>query len=151
TKVEPLPTFTPSIGKFKLTGDEAQLEQVIPLQAADGTPFSGRVSTLASTGEVITDLNGNVLAPDPNGFDSEGLVALADGTFWVSDEYGPFIAHFDATGREMAPRLSPFDDSLPAELAKRIPNRGMEGLTITPDGTTLVGIMQSALQQDDLN
>jgi predicted extracellular nuclease len=150
TKVEPLPAFTPSIGKFRLTGGEAQLEQVIPLKAADGTPFSGRVSTLANTGEVITDLNGNVLPPDANGYDSEGLVALPDGTFWVSDEYGPFIAHFDATGREIA-RLSPFDGSLPAELAKRIPNRGMEGLTITPDGTTLVGMMQSALQQDDLN
>jgi hypothetical protein len=27
----------------------------------------------------------------------------------------------------------------------------MEGLTITPDGKTLVGTMQSALQQPDLN
>jgi len=26
----------------------------------------------------------------------------------------------------------------------------MEGLTVTPDGQTLVGIMQSALQQPDL-
>jgi Esterase-like activity of phytase len=39
---------------------------------------------------------------------------------------------------------------LPAELANRVPNKGMEGLTITPDGSTLVGIMQSALQQPDL-
>src|SRR5262249_19547501 len=30
------------------------------------------------------------------------------------------------------------------------PNRGMEGLTITPDGRTLVGMMQSSLQQLDL-
>jgi hypothetical protein len=149
TKVEPLPAFTPAIGKFKLVGSQAVLEQVIPLLAPDGTPYSGRVNTQANTGEIITDLNGNLLPPDPNGYDSEGLVALADGTFWVSDEYGPFITHFDATGRQIG-RLSPFDGSLPPELAARLANRGMEGLAITPDGTMLVGMMQSALQQDDL-
>jgi predicted extracellular nuclease len=150
TKIEPIPSFTPMIGKFKLLpGGEAELEQVIPLLDAAGNPYSGRVNTQASTGETITDLNGNVLAPDPNGYDPEGLVALADGTFWVSDEYGPFITHFDATGRQIG-RLSPFDGSLPAELNNRIVNRGMEGLTITADGTMLVGIMQSALQQADL-
>jgi predicted extracellular nuclease len=149
TKVEPLPTFTPSIGKFKLIGEQAVLEAVIPLKAPDGTPYTGLVNSQANTGEVITDLNGNVLPADPNGYDSEGLVALADGTFWVSDEYGPFITHFDATGRQIG-RLSPFDGSLPLELAARLANRGMEGLAITPDGTTLVGMMQSALQQTDL-
>jgi hypothetical protein len=62
----------------------------------------------------------------------------------VSDEYGPFIVHFDAKGKELE-RLSPFDATLPKELSMRSPNQGMEGLTITPDGTTLVGVMQSAL------
>ena len=32
----------------------------------------------------------------------------------------------------------------------RSPNQGMEGLTITPDGSTLVGIMQSALKTPGL-
>ena len=76
-------------------------------------------------------------------------MALPDGTFWVSDEYGPYITHFDATGKQIA-RLSPLDGSLPVELQNRVINRGMEGLTITPDGNTLVGIMQSALQQPDI-
>ncbi|CAN5759732.1 hypothetical protein BH10CHL1_BH10CHL1_25680 [soil metagenome] len=149
TKIEPIPTFVPKIGKFKFVNGQAILEQTIQLQAADGTPYSGRVSTQADTGEVITDLDGNVLGKDPNGYDPEGLVALPDGTFWISDEYGPFITHFDASGKQLA-RLSPFDNTLPAELAKRVVNRGMEGLTITPDGSTLVGVMQSALQQTDL-
>jgi hypothetical protein len=148
-KVEALPTFDPAIGKFRLVNGQAVLERSIPLRAKDGTPYSGRVSTTANTGEKIVDLNGNPLPADPNGYDSEGLVALPDGTFWVSDEYGPFITHFDHNGRALQ-RLSPFDGSLPAELANRVPNKGMEGLTVTPDGRTLVGIMQSALQQPDL-
>jgi hypothetical protein len=148
-KVEPLPGFDPSIGKFRMVGSNAVLEKVIPLRATDGTPYSGRVNSQANTGEAIVDLNGNPLPADPNGYDSEGLVAMPDGSFWVSDEYGPFVTHFDRTGRQIG-RLSPFDGSLPAELANRVPNKGMEGLTITPDGGTLVGMMQSALQQPDL-
>jgi len=73
---------------------------------------------------------------------------MRDGTFWVSDEYGPFITHFDSRGRAIE-RLSPTDGSLPAELIEREPNKGMEGLTVTPDGTTLVGIMQAGLNAPD--
>ena len=148
TKVEPLPGFAPSIGKFKLTSDKAVLEKTITLRAADGTPYNGQVNSQASTGETITDLDGNVLPSSPYGYDPEGLVALPDGSFWVSDEYGPFITHFDSSGKQIG-RLSPFDGTLPGELQYRDANKGMEGLTITPDGRTLVGIMQSALHQAD--
>jgi Esterase-like activity of phytase len=149
TKVEPIPDFQAAIGEFRFVGNNAQLIRRIPLSAFDGEPYSGRVKTQATTGETITDLDGNLLAADDNGYDPEGLVALKDGTFWVSDEYGPFITHFDRNGRAIE-RLSPFDGTLPRELKNRVPNKGMEGLTITPDGRTLVGIMQSALQQPDL-
>jgi hypothetical protein len=149
SKIEPDPSFAPAIGKFHLVNGQAILEQIITLQAADGTPYNGHVNTSASTGETMTDLNGNAIPADVFGYDSEGLVALADGTFWVSDEYGPLLTHFDATGKQIE-RVSPYDSTLPAELQNRIVNKGMEGLTITPDGTTLVGIMQSALQQVDL-
>lgn len=149
SKMEPLPGFVPSIGKFKLADGKAVLEKTIRLRASDGSPYNGQVNSSADTGETIEDINGKVLPKSQNGYDSEGLVALKDGTFWVSDEYGPFITHFDRNGRQIA-RLSPFDGSLPGELAQRVPNKGMEGLAITPDGSTLVGIMQSALQTPDL-
>ena len=149
TKIEPLPAFEPAIGKFRLADHEAILEQNILLRDDRGKPCSGRVNPLNPTSETITDLDGNVLRPDKRGYDFEGLAAMPDGTFWVSDEYGPFITHFDAEGR-MIGRLSAVDGSLPKELVHRKPNGGIEGLTITPDGTTLVGIMQTALHQPDL-
>ncbi|MEV6903507.1 esterase-like activity of phytase family protein [Amycolatopsis sp. NPDC051372] len=149
SKVEPLPAFDPAIGKFRLKDGKAVLEKRIPLRAKDGSPYNGQVSTAADTGETIVGLDGNPLPATPNGYDSEGLVAERDGTFWVSDEYGPFITHFRADGRAIE-WLSPFDGSLPRELKYRVPNKGMEGLALTPDGKTLVGIMQSALQQPDL-
>jgi hypothetical protein len=148
-KVEPIPDFTPAIGEFQLVGGQAVLVRDIPLKDADGTPLNGQVSTEATTGETIVDLDGTPLPASPYGFDSEGLVAMPDGTFYVSDEYGPYIAHFDANGKRLG-QFSPFDGSLPEELQNRTANQGMEGLTITPDGTTLVGLMQSALNQPDL-
>jgi hypothetical protein len=149
TAVEPKPSYDPSIARFAFNEGEAELIERIPLRDSDGHPFSGLVNSENPTGEKVENLAGKVLTHDPDGYDPEGLVALPDGSFWVSDEYGPFITHFDSEGREIQ-RLSPFNGALPAELAHRVPNRGMEGLTITPDGKTLVGMMQSALQQTDL-
>ena len=148
SKIEPFPQFTPAIGRFRLKDGRAQLLETIPLRAANGHRYNGQVNSDASTGETITGLDGVALPASPYGYDSEGLVALRDGTFWVSDEFGPFITHFTRHGRAIE-RLSPFDGSLPAELSLRTANRGMEGLTVTPDGKTLVGIMQSALTQRD--
>jgi hypothetical protein len=57
------------------------------------------------------------------------------------------LLHVDARGRTLD-RIHPFlrsSRALPLVLARRRPNRGMEGLTMTPDGRTLVGIMQSPL------
>ncbi|GBG39366.1 esterase-like activity of phytase family protein [Mycobacterium montefiorense] len=147
--VFPVPDFHPQIAKLKLADGVASVEQIITLAGKDGAPLVGLSHPQASTGDSMVDINGAPLPPSDHGLDGEGLVALPDGTFWVSDEYGPFIVHFDANGKELE-RLSPFDGTLPKELSLRSPNHGMEGLTVTPDGTTLVGIMQSALQTPGL-
>ncbi len=69
TKVEPLPGFTPAIGKFKLTNGKAVLLKTIPLTAADGTPFNGQANCAANTGETITDLGGTTLPCTDIGYD----------------------------------------------------------------------------------
>ncbi|MBC8151395.1 MAG: esterase-like activity of phytase family protein, partial [Bacteroidetes bacterium] len=143
--------FTPQIGKFRLVGNQLVLEQTILLKNAAGELLTGLPNPVGqgSTGEIALNLTGQTIAPNADGIDSEGLVLAADGSFWISDEYGPHIAHFDATGKTIE-RINPFGTgtggrTLPRVFAKRRPNRGMEGLTITPDGKTLVGIMQSPM------
>lgn len=144
-KVVPVDGYSPQIIRYTLADGIATAEETIILKDPEGHPLNGLVVDVGDTGgETMVDINGNPLPNSDRGLDSEGLVALADGTFWVADEYGPFVIHFDADGTEIE-RLSPYDGSLPGELAMRDPNRGMEGLTITPDGSTLVGVMQSAL------
>ena len=143
--------FTPQIGKFRVVGNQLVLEQTILLKNTAGQPLTGLPNPVGSgsTGEIALDLNGQTIAPNIDGIDSEGLVLAADGSFWISDEYGPHIVHFDATGRTIE-RINPFGTgtggrTLPKVLARRRANRGMEGLTITPDGKTLVGLMQSPM------
>lgn len=148
-KVLPLPEYHPQIAKLKLSNGVATVEHTITLQAPDGHPMVGLVDPHASTGESMVDLSGAPLPPSEYGLDPEGLVARTEGTFWVSDEYGPYVIYFDANGKELE-RLSPYDGTLPRELSLRTPNQGLEGLTITPDGNTLVAIMQSAIQTPGL-
>ena len=109
-----------------------------------------------NTGETAVDLQDKPLGTDPYGLDSEGLVALKDGTFWISDEYGPWLVHVDAKGK-LLERVGPFaadksagGKSLPKVLARRRANRGMEGLTMTPDGKYLVGMMQDPVDNPDV-
>jgi hypothetical protein len=148
--VLPIPSYDPSIGLFQMVGNDAVLIKKIPLQGPDGQPYSGMIPPESATGEgVAADINGTQLSQDQEGYDSEGLVAMPDGTFWVSDEYGPYITHFNQDGDQIQ-RFSPYNGTLPAELQYRVANKGMEGLTVTPDGKELVGIMQSSLQQPDI-
>ena len=93
--------------------------------------------------------------------DSEGIRVSNDGfRVYVSDEYGPYVYEFDRlTGIRLrsfqlpahlfVSNLKPVGaDEIAGNTSGRTANKGMEGLAITPDGKTLVGIMQAALIQD---
>jgi hypothetical protein len=92
--------------------------------------------------------------------DPEGIRVGNDGTFYISDEHGPFVFEFDRQGHLLHRIAVPSKFSIAnpsadanAELlgntSGRQANRGMEGLAISPDGRTLFGIMQNALLQDN--
>ena len=174
-----VPNYTPSIGLFGLQADGKIIKvKEIILKDSSGNPISGLPNPKAfgGTNEVPYDVNGqpmtvnpslpfdavsNPIKTDINGLDPEGLAALKDGSFWISDEYGPHLVHYDAHGVEIA-RINAFASDernnmvvdgkpilLPTEFTKRRANRGMEALTITPDQSTLVGIMESSMDNPD--
>ena len=92
--------------------------------------------------------------------DPEGVRIGRGGSVFVSDEYGPVLYEFDASGKRLRslpvpahfrpakPGKSPADELPPKNAVGRMPNRGMEGLAIAPDGKKLLGAMQSPLIQD---
>ena len=174
-----VPGYTPSIGLFELQADGKIIKvKETALKDKHGNPISGlpNPKALGGTNEVPYDIDGqpmtvnpnlpfdtlsNPIKTDINGLDPEGLAALKDGSFWVSDEYGPHLVHYDVNGVEIA-RINAFANDernnvlingkrllLPTEFTKRRANRGMEALTIMPDQTTLVGIMESAMDNPD--
>ena len=122
--------------------------------------FTGRSDNFDSTQN-----SGN---PADARFDTEGLRVSNDGLrIYVSDEYGPYVYEFDRiTGLRLRafqfPTCTPPTPScffvsnlssmgsveISGNTVGRVANKGMEGLAITPDGKTLVGIMQNALIQD---
>ncbi len=103
--------------------------------------------------------------------DTEGLVLTHDG-FWVSEEYGPYIYHFNHSGiligairpppaiipqrngtdsfnENRPPRYDPNVTTTPSNpRSGRSNNQGLEGLTSSPDKKTLYALMQSALVQE---
>ncbi len=91
--------------------------------------------------------------------DAEALVLKPDGSGWIGDEYGANVYHFNSAkvidgvlGKPAAtvPTLSGsanYSSEVTPTTGRR-GNQGMEGLSLSPDGTKLVGLMQSALVQD---
>ena len=149
TKAFPVPGFSPQVGVFRRTEAGLELVRSIPLRQADGGPISGLPNPPGpgATGESAVSPDGAPLSLDPNGLDPEGLHVLDDGSFWVADEYGPALIHFDPDGR-MLERFDPRPASarsLPLVLGRRRPNYGFEGLTGDRSGRTLVAILQSSL------
>ncbi|KAK2607448.1 hypothetical protein N8I77_006118 [Diaporthe amygdali] len=107
--------------------------------------------------------------------DSEGLVINDDGSFWVGDEYGPYVWLFDSNGTIISAIRPPEaiipkrngsdsfsadsprayvddgsgDDVSPADNPTgRNNNHGFEGLSASADGKTLYLLLQAATNQE---
>lgn len=131
------------------------------LQDMRGQPLTG-----ADPGQGTLKL-GAVLLPSPVSgpgagkvsLDAESLQFTRDGGFYIGDEYAAAVYYFDPQGRmqgvmeppaAIAPRRDGRPDfgSLQPPVTGRRNNQGVEGLSLSPDGRTLIVALQSALVQD---
>jgi hypothetical protein len=171
--------ITPYYGSGPAPQDqiEFRLRDTVLLTYYDGTNFTGFDPNPANTLFPLSFAGGltvgTVTTPASLGegrasIDSEGIVKMSDGTFFVSDEYGPLIYHFTRSG-ELLETISPPAALLPraganfgsrtndfgastisggSPISGRRDNRGLEGLTVTPDEMRLVAFLQSPTIQD---
>jgi hypothetical protein len=124
------------------------------------------------TGDPLPDLSINVLpvvpppacGDDPAArlltgfdFDPESLQVAADGTFWLGEEFGPFLLHVDADGRLLEPPIAtpgvkapqnPTLDVAGGEEPNVATSRGFEGMAISPDRRTLYPLLEGAVGDD---
>jgi glycerophosphoryl diester phosphodiesterase len=87
--------------------------------------------------------------------DPESLQRGAHGDLWVGDEFGPWVLHFDATGRLLdrpfpAPGglRSPDNPDLHGADATQPRSRGFEAMAISPDGKYLYPTLEGATVAD---
>lgn len=157
------PSYPPSIYRIEVKDDGTfRVLDAVALKTRSGRPVTGLLNPLkTATTENAVDGAGNKLPQDPNSIDAEGIVRLADGTFWIGEENGPSILHVaadgtiqrrivpDGTEGEYAGADYPVTGGLPAILAKRFTNRGIESMALSGDGRSLYFMMQSPLANPD--
>lgn len=161
-KIMPLPDSGPAIARFRIEGDTVHLDYKVNLATADGQSISGRPVPHGPHAEYepVFALDGTRLPHDPDGADSEAIVALPDGTLWVAEEYGPSLLRVDRQGRILhrwvphgtgalyADARCPVIEALPTLATARKLNRGFESIALTDNGDILLAA-QSPLAHPD--
>ena len=155
------PDFVPTIVALDVERDGSGRPRSIavagttPLAGRTGRPLSGRPNGIGNDEPILDAAGEQAVATDPNGIDSEGLIRLRDGSFWMAEEYRPSLLEVSAEGRvarRYVPRghaLPEADmevvDVLPAAYGSRRDNRGFEALAVSPDESRLWALVQSPL------
>jgi hypothetical protein len=133
-----------------------QLDASTLLRRPDGVPFTGLSAELGTQ----TDRGGTILG---NRLDPEGVRRLPSGNFLLGEEYMPGVLEFAPDGKYV--RTWPVPDHFackhpgkdeaaevpPANTSGRQPNKGFEGLAITPSGEAWVLLQNPLIQDGALN
>ncbi|GAB2967797.1 esterase-like activity of phytase family protein [Saccharothrix stipae] len=135
--------------------------------SADFTLRVHRIGPDFATGAV--DVLGGITLTDPNGhvpfgltrpdrvltgadFDVESIARAGDGGYWMGDEFGPYLLHFDRAGRLLAPPV-PLPGVFAPEHPAGTPNlggsKGYEGLALSADGRTLDALLEGTVAGDE--
>ncbi|MEW9531971.1 esterase-like activity of phytase family protein [Microbispora sp. NPDC049125] len=87
-------------------------------------------------------------------FDVESIVRSFDGTYWIGDEFGPFLLHFSPTGRLLQAPVPLAGVSAPENpfLNGAQPNirssKGFEGMARSVDGRHLYPLLEGTVDGD---
>jgi len=136
---------------------------------ANSADFVLRIHRIAPdfrTGKV--DVVGGINLTDPNGlvpfpltradrvltgadFDVESMVRVADGSYWIGDEFGPYLLHVDRAGRLLQAPI-PLPGVRAPENPAGSPNlgssKGFEGMALSPDGKKLFPLLEGTVAGD---
>jgi glycerophosphoryl diester phosphodiesterase len=89
--------------------------------------------------------------------DPESLVIMPDETFWVGDEFGPWLLHFSVDGELLGPPVElPDNVRSPehplvlagADTARLASSRGLEAMDVAGDNRTLVMLLEGPVTGD---
>jgi len=88
-------------------------------------------------------------------FDVESIARMEDGTFWVGEEFGPYLLHFDAQGfllrapvRHPILRAPQNPQNTPQNPANLLSSRGFESMTRNADGSRLYVTTEASIASE---
>lgn len=88
-------------------------------------------------------------------FDVESIARMEDGTFWVGEEFGPYLLHFDAHGFLLRPpvrhpvlRAPQNPQNTPSAPANLPSSRGFEAMTRNGDGSRLYVTTEASINSE---
>lgn len=160
------PSFTPRIVEFTIGWDPSHPARLsttvtgtIILRDSAGEPLSGRPNGVAGDPRIVDPGGTRSIAADPDGVDTEGLVRMKSGVWWLAEEYRPSLLaatadgfvrqRFVPAGLSLSGAGMTVSDALPAVYAERRDNRGFEALAIAPDESRIFALVQSPLERPD--
>ncbi|MEQ4722163.1 esterase-like activity of phytase family protein [Nonomuraea sp. B19D2] len=87
-------------------------------------------------------------------FDVESIVRADDGTYWLGDEFGPFLLHFSARGTlleapiELPGVKAPENPTLNGATPNLAGSKGFEGMARSADGRRLYPLLEGTVSGD---
>ncbi|MGW4957872.1 esterase-like activity of phytase family protein [Nonomuraea sp. NPDC004186] len=87
-------------------------------------------------------------------FDVESIVRADDGTYWIGDEFGPFLLHFSARGTlleapiELPGVKAPENPTLNGAAPNLAGSKGFEGMARSADGRWLYPLLEGTVNGD---
>ncbi|GIF17468.1 glycerophosphoryl diester phosphodiesterase [Paractinoplanes tereljensis] len=131
-----------------------RIQRLTPAFATNTVDVVGGINLTDPSGKVPWALTRPDRVLTGADFDVESIVRAADGTYWIGDEFGPYLLNFDRAGRLLAAPIA-LDGVIAPETAARtgVPattnsSKGFEGLAASPDGRYLYGLLEGTVNGD---
>jgi hypothetical protein len=153
-------SVTPYYGSTPVGQNQITISNSATLLLTDGTGafFTGFDATDSSATNFPRSAAAS-LGAGKRSLDPEGIHRMRDGGYFISDEYGASVYRFSAAGvllgtlpvpAALVPQNNGTNSYLAAvnPLSGRRPNRGFEGVSVSPDERRLFVVLQSPTIQD---
>jgi hypothetical protein len=131
-----------------------RIQRLAPAFADNEVDVLGGVNLTDPAGHVPWKLTREDRVLTGADFDVESIVKDAAGGYWIGDEFGPYLLHFDRAGRLLSAPV-PLDGVIAPETATRTgttaglgSSKGFEGLAKSPDGRYLYALLEGSVTGD---
>jgi hypothetical protein len=154
----PFPDYAQKIIRLKYTGDKIEILSVNSVLDSNGNPVTGLPAERTDSIGLeiaVSNLDGNMISSNNMRFDFEGISVDANGDIWLVDEYRPAVVQVDSKTFKIKQIFSADEldtgrfKMIDKIFSKRYPNRGFEGVAVTPSGN-IYAMLQSPLNTPEL-